>query len=168
MSVVLAAAHSLLMLNDPSAYDIYYAILMGDKKASEGLVARQLERFKDPKKVAQLGFQEGLGFVPFGGMGYQALRELRKHDAAPVRAAAARWLALDPDTMAEDALIQSALADTSLTVRLASLDALAERDDAKCITRLLKNLSDDNSSVRYRTAALILRLSATTRVRAEK
>jgi HEAT repeat protein len=168
MSVVLAAAHSLLMLNDRSAYDFYYAILMGDKKTSNGLVQGQLERFKDPKEVAQLGFQEGLGFVPFGGMGYEAMREIRKHDAAPVRAAAARWLALDPDAMAEDALIQSALADTSLMVRLASLDALAQRGDAKGIPRLVKNLSDGNSTVRYRTAALILRLSATTRVRAKK
>jgi len=168
MSVVLAATHSLLMLNDPSAYGIYYAILMGDKKPTGGLVQGQLERFKDPKEVAQLGFQEGLGFVPFGGMGYQAVRELRKHDAAPVRAAAARWLALDPDAMAEDALIQIALADTSLMVRLASLDALAERGDQKCIPRLLKNLSDGNSSVRYRTAALILRLASTTRVRAKR
>jgi HEAT repeat protein len=165
MSVVLAAARSLLLLKDPSAYAIYYAILMRDKKTNDGLIEGQLKRFRDPKQVAQLGFQEGLGFVPLGGVGYEAVRELRKHNTAPVRAAAARWLASDPDKMTEDALIQTALVDKSLIVRLASLDALAERGDPSSIGRLQKNLSDRNSAVRYRTAALILRLSAKTRTR---
>jgi HEAT repeat protein len=159
--VVLAAAHSLLLLKDQSAYQIFYAVLMGDKKSSEGLVQSQLNRLKDPKQLAQIGFSEGIGFVPFGGMGYEAYRTIHKHDSSPVRATVARFLADDPDPISEDALIQTALADKDEIVRLAALDALTQRGDPNCIKRLLKNLSDDEKpAVRYRTAAVILHLSA--------
>jgi len=163
ISVVLAAAHSLLLLKDPSAYEIYYAVLMGDKKASAGLMESQLNRIKDPKQVAEMGISEGVGFVPFGGMGYEAYRQIRKHDSSPVRAAAARFLANDPDAMSEDALIQTAVADKEEEVRLAALDALAQRGDPRCIERLMRNLDDSKSSVRYRTAAVILHLSDITK-----
>jgi HEAT repeat protein len=158
--VVLAAAHSLYLLKDKSAYEVYYAILMGDKKTSEGLVQSQLDRLRDPKQLMQLGFEEGIGFVPFGGMGYEAYRQIRGHDPSPVRALAARSLARDPDQISEDALIQVALADNSEPVRLAAIDALSERDDHRCIERLAKNLAESKLAVRYRTAAVILHLSA--------
>jgi HEAT repeat protein len=74
ISVVLSAAHALFLLKDKSAYGIYYAILMRDKKSNQGLLQGQLDRLKDPKQVAVLGAQEGLGFVPFGGMGFEAYR----------------------------------------------------------------------------------------------
>ena len=161
--VVLAAAHSLLLLKDPSGYQIFYAVLMGDKKSSVGLVQSQLNRLKDPKQLAQIGFEEGIGFVPFGGMGYEAYRTIHTHDSSPVRATVARFLADDPDPISEDALIQTAVADKEEIVRLAALDALNQRGDPNCINRLLKNLSDDEKpTVRYRTAAVILHLSAVT------
>jgi HEAT repeat protein len=159
ISVVLAAAHSLLLLKDPSAYEVYYAILMGDKKGSAGLVESQMNRLKDPKQLAEIGISEGVGFVPFGGMGYEAIRQIRKHDSSLVRAAAARFLANDPDPMSEDALVQTAVADKEEAVRLAALDALAQRGDSRCIERLMRNLEDSKSSVQYRTAAVILHLS---------
>ena len=159
ISVVLAATHSLFLLKDKSAYGVYYAILMRDKKSTGGMIQGQLDRLKDPKQVAELGFQEGLGFVPFGGMGFEAYRTIMKRDSAPVRAAAARFLTSDPDPVSGDALVQAALADKDQIVRQAALDALAERGDPSCIERLLKNLSDDKEAVRYRTAATILRLS---------
>ncbi|PYV49117.1 MAG: hypothetical protein DMG92_11880 [Acidobacteria bacterium] len=159
-SVMLAATHALFILKDPLAYEIYYAILMGDKKTSAGVIQSQLERLKDPKEVAQMGIQEGIGFVPYAGMGYEAYRQLLKHDNSPVRAAAARFLALDPDSISQDALLQVALTDKSIIVRQAALDALAERDNSKCIQRLAKNLDDDKYPVRYRTAATIIRLGS--------
>lgn len=159
-SVMLAAAYSLFLLKDKSAFGIYYAILMGDKKANEGMIQSQLDRLKDPKQMAQIGFDEGLGFVPYGGMGLEAYREIMKRNASPARASAARLLAHDPDPMSEDALIQSALADDSDLVRQAALDALAERGDPACIQRLTRNLTDNNKpAIRYRTAAVIIHLS---------
>ena len=161
VSVVLAAAHALYMLKDPSAYGIYYAILMGDKKSSEGLIQSQLNRLKDPKQMAQMGFEEGLGFVPFGGMGYEAYRTIRKHDSSPVRAAAARFLTSDPDPVSRDALVQTALTDKNVLVRQAAIDALAERGDPSCVPLLSQNLNDTKyPAVRYRTAATILHLTS--------
>jgi len=168
ISVVLSATHSLFLLKDKSAYGIYYAILMKDKKSSAGPIQAQLDRLKDPKQVAVLGAQEGLGFVPFGGMGLEAYRAIQNKDSAPVRAAAARFLALDPDPVSGDALIQSALADSNDVVRMAALDALAERGDPVCIERLLKNLADSKPGVRYRTAAVILHLDDVAKSRRPK
>lgn len=158
ISVVLAASQSLYQLRDKSAYGVYYAILMGDKKASDGMIQSQLDRLKDPKKVALLGFEQGMGFVPYGGIGVQAYR-FAKSDHSQVRAAAAHFLALDPDPMSRDALVQIALTDESTGVRQAALDALAERGDATCVERLQRNLEDTKFAVRYRTAATILHLS---------
>ena len=159
VSVVLAAAHSLYVLKDKQAYEIYYAILMGDRKSSNGLIQSQLDRLKDPKQMMQMGFQEGISFIPFGGMGYEAWRELHRHEGVDARAVAAGLLANDPDQITEDALMQSALADKDEAVRIAAVDALAERGDPRCIERLAKNLSEQKSAVRYRTAAAILHLS---------
>jgi len=160
VSVDLAAAHSLLVLKDSSAYNVYYAVLMGDKKTSDGLIESQLKRMEDPKQLADIGISEGMGFVPFGGMGYEAYRTIKRHDSSPVRANAARYLADDPDPIAKDALIQTAVADDNEIVQLAALDALAQRDDPGCIDRLTRNFSDKKLAVRYRTAAVILHLSA--------
>lgn len=159
VSVVLAATHSLYLLKDKQAYEIYYAILMGDRKSSNGLIQSQLDRLKDPKQMMQMGFEEGISFIPFAGMGYEAWRELHRHDGVDARAVAAGFLAHDPDQITEDALMQSALADKDEAVRIAAVDALADRGDPKCIERLAKNLTEDKSAVRYRTAAAILHLS---------
>jgi HEAT repeat protein len=167
ISVVLAATYSLFLMKDKSTYGIYYAILMRDKKSSEGMVQAQLDRLKDPKQMADLGIQQGLGFVPFGGMGFEAYRQLSKRNESPVRAAAARFLAHDPDPVSEDALLQSALADDSDIVRDAALDALAERGNPSCIERLLRNLNETKSDVRYRTAAVIIHLSSLKKPRAK-
>ena len=157
-SVMLAATHALYVLKDPVAYEIYYAILMGDKKTSAGLIQSQLDRLKDPKQVAQMGFEQGIGFVPYAGMGYEAYRAVKKHDGSPVRASAARYLALDPDPISEDALIQIAVADKDIIVRAAALDALVEKNDSSCMQRLAINLDDDKYPIRYRTAATIIHL----------
>ncbi|HUK47898.1 MAG TPA: HEAT repeat domain-containing protein [Terriglobales bacterium] len=157
-SVMLAAAHSLYLFKDPTAYEIYYAILMGDKKASSGLIQEQIDKLKDPKQMAEMGFEEGLGFVPYGGTAYEAYRTVIKRGNDSARATAARFLALDPDPISEDALLQTALADKKVLVRQAAVDALTQRDDPHCVERLERNLHENLYAVRYRTAAAILHL----------
>jgi len=157
--VALAAAHSLLTMKDALAYEVYYEILTGERKGSKGLVAGELDTLKDPKKMALLGFQEGIGFVPFAGIGYTAIRTIVKDDSSPVRAAAARVLANDPDSATENALIQAATDDKHELVRTACLDALARRGDPAVIDRIARALSDDKDSVKYTAAAAIVHLS---------
>src|ERR1700730_14426708 len=64
-SVALAAAHALDLMHDDSAYEVYYEVLTGQRKAGKGLIASQTSILKDPKKMAELGFEQGIGFVPF-------------------------------------------------------------------------------------------------------
>jgi len=157
--VALAAAHSLLTMKDTLAYEVYYEILTGERKSSKGLAAGELDTLKDPKKMALLGFQEGIGFVPFAGIGYTAIRTIVKDDSSPVRAAAAKVLANDPDSATEDALIQAATNEKHELVRTACLDALARRGNPAVIDRIAPALSDEKDSVKYTAAAAIVHLS---------
>ncbi|MGH9512710.1 MAG: HEAT repeat domain-containing protein [Terriglobales bacterium] len=158
LTVVLAAAHSLLALKDTSPYDTYYAILTGDRKGS-GVISSQMEILKDPKKMALLGFREGIGYVPFGDIGYTAIRTVTRDSSAPVRAAAAKVLASDPDPVTQNMLAQEALTDRSELVRIAALEAVSRHGDPVAIAKIGSALSDPKYSVRYAAAATILHLN---------
>ncbi len=67
-SVALAAAHALIALKDDSGYEVYYEVLTGERKGGKGLIASQTAVLKDQKKMAELGIQEGIGFIPFAGI----------------------------------------------------------------------------------------------------
>ena len=96
--VVMAAAQSLRELEDAKpAYSVYYDLLTGERKSNDGVIAQQLQTLKDPKQLAEIGFSEGIGFVPFAGIGWDAWRTMHKKDPNPVRAVAASLLAKDPD-----------------------------------------------------------------------
>jgi HEAT repeat protein len=158
-SVALAAAHALIELNDDSGYEVYYEVLTGERKGQKGLIASQTAVLKDPKKMAELGIQEGLGFVPFAGMGWQAFKVIRKGDPSPVRAAAAKVLAKDPDPATTKALADAA-GDKNWVVRAAALEALARRGDPSVLDTVEPYMSDDKDAVKYTAAAAVLRLSA--------
>src|SRR5712691_2510470 len=65
-AVVLAAAHSLFLLGDrEAAYEIDYEVLIGERKGADGFVESQMNELKDSKVVAMMGFETGVGFVPF-------------------------------------------------------------------------------------------------------
>lgn len=157
LTVVLAAAHSLLSLKETSSYDVYYALLTGDRKVG-GMISGQVAILKDPKKMALLGLREGIGYIPFGDIGYTAVRTVTKDSSAPVRAAAAKVLASDPDPVTQNMLAQEAVADKSDLVRIAALEAVAKRGDPSAIEKIADALHDSKYGVRYAAAAAILRL----------
>ncbi len=157
LTVVLAAAHSLINLKDTTPFEVYYAILTGDRKGS-GLISGQLAILKDPKKMALLGFREGIGYLPFGDIGYTAVRTMTKDGSAPVRATAAKALADDADPVTQNMLAQEALSDKSELVRIAALEAISKRGDPAAIDKITTALNDPKSSVKYAAAAAILHL----------
>jgi len=157
-SVVLASANSLLLLHDDVGYDTYYEVLTGEKRAGKGLIKEQLDTLKDKKKIAQMGFEEGIGFIPFGGIGYEIFKTVTKNDASPIRAAAAKKLAHDPEPDAAEALAKAA-ADKDWKVRAAALDAIALREDASLVSRIVPSMDDKNDVVRFTAAACVVRLS---------
>ena len=158
-SVALAAASALIAYKDDAAYDVYYEVLTGERKAHASLTQQAKTDLRDPKKLATLGFEQGIGFVPFAGIGWTAFQVLRKDDVSPVRSAAARMLADDPDPDTGKALVKTASDNKSWLVRTAALEAIAKRGDAKLLDGIVPDLMDDNTSVRCTAAAAVIRLS---------
>ena len=158
-SVVLTAAHALQVLNDPAGYEVYYELLTGERRAASGLVAQEMETMRDPKKMAELGIEEGVGFILFGGIGYSAAKAIAKDDTSPARAAAARILVNDPDPRIGQALVR-AVSDKSWIVRASALLAVAKREDRELLNAIVPRLSDKNGVVRCTAAAAVIRLTA--------
>jgi HEAT repeat protein len=158
IGVLLACARSMITLGDNRGYAIFYAVLTGERKGGGTLLDDQKKMLSEPSKMAQLGFEQGIGFVPFGGIGYAGFKMITKDDSSPVRAAASRVLAKDPDPKTGEALVKAA-SDKSWIVRMAALDSLARRGDPSLIPQIVPSLEDSKDSVRYTAAAAIIRLS---------
>lgn len=158
-SVALAAAHALDLMHDDRAYDVYYEILTGERKASKGMIASQAEILKDPKKLAEIGVNEGIGFIPFASIPWEAYRVIKKDDKSPVRVAAAKVLAQDPDPASGKAL-ENAAGDNSWLVRAAALESLAKRGDPRALSTVELYMSDEKDAVKYTAAAATLQLMA--------
>ena len=157
--VVMAAAQSLRELkDDKAAYDVYYDLLSGERKTGDGLIAQQMQTLHDPKELAKIGFSEGIGFVPFAGIAWDAWRTMHKKDPSPVRAVAASLLAHDPDPSSAHALVK-ATDDKNWMVRAAALEALAQRGDPSFLPKVERKFDDKNNRVRYSAAAAVIRLT---------
>jgi HEAT repeat protein len=158
LPVVMAAAHSLRDLKDnTSAYAVYYDVLSGGRK-SGGLVSQQLDTLRDPKVIAKIGFEQGIGYIPFAGIGWDAWRYTHKKDPNPVRAVAATLLAHDPDPATGAALCE-ATKDKDWIVRAAAIQALAQRGDPEFEAKIELSLFDPDPHVRYTAAAAVIRLT---------
>jgi HEAT repeat protein len=156
--VVFSAAAALYALKDPGAYSVYYAVLAGERKTGEPLLQSQLDMLKDPQALAKIGFEAGMGLVPFGGLGYKAFRKIKQDNVSPVRAAAAQRLASDPDPRSGEALAKAA-SDKEWLVRTAVASAIARRGDPKLIPAVIPLLDDQQDTVRFNAAAAVIRLS---------
>jgi HEAT repeat protein len=157
-AVALAAAHALQALNDPAGYQVYYEVLTGERKSADGLVSQQMQELKDGKKMAELGLEEGLGFIPYADIGFSAVKAVRKDDTSPVRAAAARALINDQDPRVSQALVRAA-SDKNWIVRASAILAIAKRGDPELLNAIVPALSDKNGVVRCTAAAAVIRLT---------
>lgn len=155
--VVISVGRALIALGDPLGFNVYYAILTGERKSGGGLLEDQKKMLNDPKKLATFGFETGVGFIPFGGLTLGVFRSLTKDDVSPIRAAAAEVLIKDPDPKTTEAL-KTAVTDKSWVVRAAAIDALGKRNDPSVIPALEPALDDGKEAVRYAAAASIIRL----------
>jgi hypothetical protein len=118
----------------------------------------QKKMLHDPKKLAQFGFEQGVGFVPFGGIGLTVVKTLTKDDTSPVRAAAAKILANDPDVKSLAALEQ-ATGDQSWIVQVAALAAIAQRNDVTALSTVAIRLDEPKDAVHCTAAAAYIHLT---------
>jgi HEAT repeat protein len=160
--VVFSATSALFRIGDPSAFQVYYAVLTGQRKTGEPLLESQMEMLKDPNALAKIGFETGIGFIPFGGIGYKAFKSFHHDNVSPVRAAAAQRLATDPDPHSGKALATAA-ADEKWVVRASAISALARRGDASLLPAVQARLDDEQPVVRFNAAAAVVRLSGAKR-----
>ena len=167
IAVILAAAHALTALGDDAGYDVYYAILTRYRKGGGNLLEEQKKMLKDRKQLAKLGFEQGIGYIPFAGFGYGAIRALTKDDTSPVRAGAARALANDPDP-ASGAALAEATWDHSWIVRAAALEAVARRGDPSLLRQIEHALGSGHDAVKFTAAAATIRLTTIRDARAKK
>ncbi len=159
MAVVMAAAHSLHDLKDDLAANaIYLDVLTGERKG-DGLITEQLDTLHNPKELAMIGVEQGIGYVPFAGIGWDAWRYTHKKNPHPARAVAAGLLAHDPDPRTGRALVRAALNDKDWIVRAAAVEAVARRGDPALEEKIEVCLFDSNPHVRFTAAAAVIRLS---------
>jgi HEAT repeat protein len=158
-SVIIAAAHSIIALGDNRGYNVYYAILTGERKSGTSLLDEQKKMLSDPKKMAQFGFEQGIGFIPFAGLGYGAFKMITKDNTSPVLAAAAITLAKDPDPKSGEALANTASTNKSWIVRAAALNAIALRGETSLLPSAESQLQDPKEEVQYSAAAAVIRLT---------
>jgi len=85
-------------------------------------------------------------------------KTVAKDDSSPVRAAAAKQLAHDPDPGTAKALVKAA-ADKNWQVRAAALEAIAQRNDPLLVPKIAAALEDEKDVVRFTAAACVAHLS---------
>jgi HEAT repeat protein len=164
-SVVMAAAKSLIQLGDEKGYTVYYAILTGQRKSGAGLIGSQEKQLDDlmrhPQQMENMAFEQGMGFVPFGGIGLQAYETIHSsEEKGPlVKATAIKVLAKDPDPVTAKALV-AATHDKEWVIRAAAYDALARRGDSSVLPDMTPGLKDGKDEVKITAAAAIVALSA--------
>lgn len=164
-AVVMAAARSLIQLGDEKGYEVYYAVLTGQRKSGESLIGGQEKELnqllKNPQQMEGMAFEQGIGFVPFGGIGLQAFKTIHESEMKEpiIKATSIKILAKDPDPQTGKALV-AATADKSWLVRAAAFDALARRSDPALLPDLTSGLQDEKEEVKITAAAAVIHLSA--------
>lgn len=159
VQVVLSCANTLYQFKDPAAYEIYYAILSGQMRSHEGLIASQLDMLRDRKQLEKLAFETGIGFVPYGGDAWQAIRTVTHDDSATVRALAAERLATDKSKKTGE-ILASYVIDKSSQVRDAVVIAIVHRGDPSLLNPVETLLDDGDLTVRYDAAGAVIHLAA--------
>ena len=161
LTVVMAAAHALLLINDPACYDVYYGLLTGERKNNSSMIAQEMQVIHDPKQLAAMGFNEGIGNVPFAGMGWEAVQTIMKDrkSGAAAKAALISNLSADPDVRT-NAVLVTATQDKNWVLRVAGLEAIAKRGDPALLPDIAKAMGDRKLQVQYTAAAAFVHLSA--------
>ncbi|MGA7403088.1 MAG: HEAT repeat domain-containing protein [Candidatus Sulfotelmatobacter sp.] len=159
LSVVMAAAHALRLLNDPVCYDVYYEVYTGERKNNSGMIAQEMQIVHNPKQLAQMGFNEGIGYVPFAGIPWEAMQTIMKDrkGGTAAKAALIAALATDPERRTGKLLVTTSQ-NKNWVLRVAALEAIAKRGDSALLQGIEPRLSDSRREVRFAAAATIIHL----------
>jgi HEAT repeat protein len=165
LAVAMAAAHALSLLNDPACYDVYYAVYTGARENDQGMIAQEMKTLHDPKQLEEMGVDEGVGFIPFAGDGWDAYQTIMKDkkDGVAAKAALVTALAKDPKPRTGKLLL-TVSQNRNWVLRVAALQAIAKRGDPILLPGIEPRLSDSKREVRYAAAAAVIRLEDAAKV----
>jgi HEAT repeat protein len=107
-----------------------------------------------------MGFDEGIGYVPFAGIPWEAFQTImrdRKSGTA-AKAALIASLAPDPDTHTARLLVNVSR-NKNWVLRVAAVEAIARRGDPALLMDIEPRLSDPKREVRLTAAATIVHLN---------
>jgi HEAT repeat protein len=162
--IAFAAAKALAAVGDQSGRDVLLAVLAGERKDEPGMMTSAMRKAKDklhhPEGLILMGAEDATGAM-FGpvSMVIPAIKDAAdmKGKGAPGRAAAAAWLARDPDPYAIT-LLEWALNDENQLVRAEAAKGLGDRGRTTAIAKLEPLLTDSHNLVRDMAAASIIRV----------
>ncbi len=162
--VVFAAARALYRLHDAAGKSTLIAVVEKEQKAESNPLRVKLRslirRMKTPRSAFFLAVEQGAGFIPVPGVGagISAMSALLNDENFSSRATA--LLLLAPDKSADvRALIEEAFSDDDWSMRAAAVQLVARPQNARWRPQLIPALDDTNKKVRYRAAAIYLRVS---------
>jgi HEAT repeat protein len=162
--VVFAAARALYRLHDPAGKSMLIAVVEKEQKAESNPLRIKLRnlirRMKTPRSALFLAVEQGAGFIPVPGMGegISAMSALLNDENFSARATA--LLLLSADRSAEvRALVDQAFQDDDWSMRATAVQLVARPQNARWRPRLIPALDDSNKKVRFRAAAVFLRVN---------
>lgn len=162
--VVMSVAKALVTLGSEDGYEVYYALVTGEHKSGGSLIAGQQQEIQhlmhNPKDMADMAFEQGIGYAPFGGQAFAAYQAIHQNEQKEVivKATAIKMLAKDPDLRSAKVLINET-GDKQWLIRAASYDAIARRNDRSLLADIIKGLNDDHDQVKLTAAAAVAQLS---------
>jgi len=163
--VSFAAAKALWARHDPAGRDALLSILEKESKNSSNFFSSQkrqaLRMMHTPRTALMFAAEQGIGFVPFPGVGegFASMQGIVGSSGVPGRASAALLLGADQDPATVEGL-RDALTDKDPAVRAAAVHSISLRNDPSLKNELEPLLEDGKEAVRLRAAAGYLRLSA--------
>ncbi len=164
--VAFGAAQALMTLGDQAGRQMLVSVLAGDRSDTPGIMTnakRDAERrIHHPLGTAIFGMEGAAG--PFIGPGYMGIEAITDTNALrgksePGRVAAVDALIKDPEAYAVT-LLEWALGNSSVLVRVEAAKGLGERGNTASVAKLAPLLKDSHADVRTMAAASIIRLTS--------
>ena len=161
--VMFAAARALYQLGHVDGKSALMEIILKEEKAESNFLRGRLRavarRLKTPKSALLFATEQGIGFAPVPGLGegYSALTEIITDADLSPRAGA--LLALGKDRTTDSTkMVEAAFADSDWGMRAAAIQITAAWNERSYRMYLVPLLEDSNKKVRFRAAAVYLRL----------
>jgi len=162
--VVFAAARALYRLHDPAGKSTLIAVVEKEQKVQSNplrvKLRNMIRRMKTPRSAFFLAVEQGAGFIPVPGMGagISAMSALLNDENFSGRATALLLLATDKSAEVR-ALIEQAFMDDDWSMRAAAVQLVAQPQNVRWRPRLIPAIDDTNKKVRFRAAAVYLRVT---------